>query len=125
MRRQVRFGAVLAAGLTLVGCAAQPTARLPDPSQVAMQEWDHGPPWGPEEVPWVAPPQILADGYGPGYYNPYYWGPSVGIGLGFGIGRGSWWRGHRGFHGGFGGFRGGHFGGFRGGHFHGGGRGRR
>lgn len=122
MRRSLRFGMVLAAGLALAGCATQPAQRLPDPSVVAMQEWDHGPPWGPEEIPWVAPPQVLA--YGPGYYGPYgpyYWGPSVGIGLGFGVGRGYWWRGHRGFGGFHGGFRGG---GFRGGHFHGG-RGRR
>ena len=70
-------------------------------------------PGGPEEVPWVAPPQMLAYGYGPGYWGPGYWGPSVGIGLGFGFGRGYWGRGYRG-----GAWRGG------GGHFHGGGRGR-
>lgn len=121
MRCSLRFGTVLAAGLALAGCAAQPAQRLPDPAVVAMHEWEHGPPWGPEEIPWVAPPQVLA--YGPGYYAPGpFWGPSAGIGLGFGIGRGHWWRGHRGFPGGIhGGFRGGHHGG---GHFHGG-RGRR
>ena len=69
---------------------------------------DH--PWGPEEQPWVAPPEVLAYGpgyWGPGYWGPGYWGwgPSVGIGLGFGFGRGYWWHGHRGWHGG--GFHGG------------------
>jgi hypothetical protein len=115
MRRQIRFGAVLAAGLALAGCATQPVARLPDPAQVAQHEWTHGPPWGPEELPWVAPPQILAFGpndWGPGIWGPPYWGPSVGIGLGFGRGH---WRGRPGFH---------HHRGFhRGGrHFHGRGR---
>jgi len=109
MRRRLRLGAVLVAGLALGGCGGQAATRLPDPSQVAVHEWDHGPPWGPEEIPWVSPPQVFA-------YGPAPWGPTVGLGLGFG--RGYWWRGHRGFRGGFH-----HRGGFRGGH--GGGRGRR
>jgi hypothetical protein len=116
--RRWRFGAMLALGLALAGCATQPATPLPDPAQIALHESDHGPPWGPEEIPWVAPPQMLAYGYGPGYWGPGYWGPSVGLGLGFGFGRG-WGRGYRGFHGG-------HHGGWRGGgHFRGGGRGRR
>ena len=122
MRYGMRFGAVLAVGLALGGCAMQPAASLPNPEQVAMHEWDHGPPWGPEEQPWVAPPPTYA--YLPGPYDGpgYWWGPSVGLGIGLGFGRGSWWRGHHGHYGGWhGGWRGG---GWRGGHVHGG-RGRR
>jgi|SRR6476469_3827151 hypothetical protein len=123
--RRWRLGAILAAGLALAGCAPQSATPLPNPAQIAAHEWDHGPPWGPEEIPWVAPPQVLAYGYGPGYWGPGYWGPgywgpSVGLGLGFGFGRGGWGRGYRGYHGGYhGGWRGG------GGHFRGGGRGHR
>ena len=113
MRHRMRFEAMLAAALLLAGCATQPAMRLPDPSLVAMHEWDHGPPWGPEEIPWVAPPQVLTSA-------PGYWAPSIGTGLGFGFGRGHWWRGHRGFRGGAH-----HHGGFRGGHVRGRGRGRR
>ena len=85
-----RFAAGLAAALALGACTLPPaTPPLPDPSQIAAHEWDHGPPWGPEEAPWVAPPQVLAYGYGgPGFWGPGYWGPSVGIGLGLGFGRG-------------------------------------
>ncbi|MDO9707293.1 hypothetical protein [Paracraurococcus lichenis] len=118
MRRGILLG-MAAGALALAGCAApQPATPLPDPAVVAMHEWDHGAPWGPEEQPWVAPPQVLAAGpgfWGPDYWGPGYWGPSVGLGLGFGVYRGHWWRGHRGYYGG-------HFGGWRGGHFHGGGR---
>jgi hypothetical protein len=127
--RRWQLATMLAMGLALAGCATQPATPLPDPAQIAAHEWDHGPPWGPEELPWVAPPQVLAYGYGPGYlgpgywgpgyWGPGYWGPSVGLGLGFGFGRG-WGRGYRGYYGGYhGGWRGG------GGHFRGGGRGRR
>ncbi|TCZ56615.1 hypothetical protein [Roseicella aquatilis] len=128
MRRRVRIGMALAMGLALGACAGQPTTPLPNPAQTAMHEWDHGPPWGPEELPWVSPPQVLAyapGSWGPGYWGPGpWWGPSVGIGLGFG--RGHWWRGHRGWHGGHGAWRGGFHGGWRGGggHVRGGGRGR-
>ena len=101
-----RFAAGLVAGLALGGCTLPPaTPPLPDPAQIAAHEWDHGPPWGAEEVPWVAPPQLLA--YAPGYWGPGYWRPSVGVRLGFG--RGHWGRGAVGFRGGR----------------HGGGRGRR
>ena len=113
-----RLGMILLT-LGLAGCSIPPATPLPDPARIATHEWDHGPPWGPEEQPWVAPPQLLAYGYGPGYYGPGYWGwgPSVGIGVGFGISRGYWWRGGHGYHGG--GWRGG------GGHFRSGGRGGR
>lgn len=115
--RRGRSGAMLAIGLALAGCTTPPaTPLLPNPAQLATHEWDHGPPWGPEELPWIAPPQVLAyaPGYwAPGYWGPGYWGPS--IGLGFGIGRGGWGHGYRGYHGGWRG----------GGHFRGGGRGRR
>ena len=112
----MRHGLVAGIALALAGCATEPTPRLPDPSVIAMHEWDHGPPWAPTEIPWVAPPTIA---YAPGYYSPWYWGPGVGIGVGvgYGFGRRGWWHGggSRGFRGG--GYRGG------GGHFHGGGRG--
>jgi hypothetical protein len=104
VRRQARFGAVLAIGLSLAGCATQPAPLLPDPSQVARHELAHGPPWGPEEIPWVTPPEVLAYGpgyWGPGYWGPGYWGPSVGIGLGFGMWGGRGWRGHPGWGGRF------------------------
>ena len=116
MRRGVLLG--LAAGaLALAGCVApQPATPLPDPTLVAMHEWDHGPPWGPEEQPWIAPPPVLAyaPGYwGPGYWGPSYWGPSFGLGIG--VGRGTWWPRHRAWYGG----------GWRGAHIHMGRRGRR
>jgi hypothetical protein len=92
----------------LPGCAT-PGAAPPDPAVVAAHEWYHGPPWGPEELPWVAPPTIVLAGSP--YYSPYYYG--VGAGLGFGFSRGAF-RGHRGhFHGMSRG--GGHRGGGRGG----------
>jgi hypothetical protein len=106
-----------ALGALLAGCTAQPRTTLPDPAVLAAHESEHGPPWGPEELPWVAPPV--------GFYDPYPWyagGPTIGLGLG--VRRGGWWGG---------GYRGGYRssfigrGGFRGG-FHGrggGGRGRR
>ena len=91
----------------LAGCATQPGPALPDPAVLAAHEWNHGPPWGPEEQPWVMPPSYYYDPY------PWYWGGPA-IGLGFGVGRGHWWGGHRGFgHGGWHGH----------GHVHGGGRG--
>lgn len=131
MRRHHGFGMVLAVGLALTGCASpQPATPLPNPALTAMHEWDHGPPWGPEEQPWITPPEVLAYGpgyWGPGYWGPgYWWGPSVGLGLGFGFGRGHWWHGHHGHYGRYGGWHGGWHGGWRGGggHFHGG-RGRR
>lgn len=111
---------MLAVLLGLGGCASQPAVTLPDPALVARHEWDHGPPWGPEEQPWVAPPAILAYApgyaYGPGFWGPGYWGSSVGIGVGIGLGRGTWWRGYRGVYGGHRGGWGGprHFGGHRG-----------
>ena len=81
--RRWRLGAILAAGLALAGCAPQSATPLPNPAQIAAHEWDHGPPWGPEEIPWVAPPQVLAYGYGPGYWGPgYYWPGYWGVGLG-------------------------------------------
>src|SRR6476659_5687351 len=98
--RQWQLATMLAMGLALAGCATQPATPLPNPAQIAAHEWDHGPPWGPEEIPWVTPPEVLAYGYGPGYWGPGYWGPgywgpSVGLGLGFGFGRGGWGRGYR------------------------------
>ena len=121
--KRLRFlGMAMLAGMA-AGCATRPTATLPDPSVVAMQEWDHGPPWGPEEIPWVAPPTsyaLLGPGY-PTYGSPYYWGPTSGAGVGLGLGRGYWWRGSHRFYGGGFGHRG--FGGprhFGGGHFGGG-----
>ncbi len=108
--------ALLLAGLA--GCAGRTTATLPNPAVLAAHEWEHGPPWGPEELPWVPPPETYA------YYrpSPWYWsGPAVGLGIG--IRRGHWWGGHRGhYRGGLigrGGFHRGFPGGFRGG-FHGG-----
>ncbi|MBL6455334.1 hypothetical protein JMJ55_08380 [Belnapia sp. T6] len=110
---RTHLAVLLLAGLG--GCAAQPRTALPDASVIAAHEWDHGPPWGPEEIPWVAPPP---DTYYAG--SPWYWGgPAVGLGVGIGIGRGHWWGGHRGgFHrgGGWHGGRGFH----RGGGWHGG-----
>jgi hypothetical protein len=113
--------ALLLAGLA--GCAGRTTTALPNPEVLAAHEWEHGPPWGPEELPWVPPPETYA------YYDPYPWyraGPTFGVG----IRRGHWWGGHRGWHGrppgligrgGFPrGFHGGSHRGFRGG-FHGGG----
>ena len=106
----------------LAGCAAQPRTTLPDPAVLAAHEAEHGPPWGPEEPPWVAPPM--------GFYDPYPWyagGPAIGLGLG--VRRGGWWGGgYRGSH--WGGYRGGFIGrgGFHGGRsfgHRGGGRGRR
>src|SRR3954452_19326222 len=96
MWRRHGFGVGLALPLALAGCATpQPATPLPNPAQTAMHEWDHGPPWRPEEQPWVAPPQVLAYGYGPDYWGPDYWGWGPSVGLGFG--RGYWWRGHRGY----------------------------
>ena len=116
----IRLATAAALLALLAGCAAQPRTALPNPAQLAAHEWDHGPPWGPEEAPWVAPPVAFYDPY------PWYWGgPAVGLGVGLGVRRGYWWGGHRGgfgrgFHGGgFGGYRGGFRGG--GGHFRGGG----
>ena len=127
----MRAGWLMAFGLGLAACATQPATPLPDPSRIAAHEWDHGPPWGPEEIPWAAPPALAfapgyaAPWYGSPWYGPGYWGPSFGVGIG--IGRGHWWRGHPGWRGGGpnGGWRGG--GGWHGGggHFRGGGRGRR
>src|SRR5215218_2833085 len=95
MWRRHGFGVVLA--LPMVGCAApQPATPLPNPARIATHEWVHGPPWGAEEQPWVAP-QMLAYGYGPGYWDPDYWGPGYwapgywGPSVGFGR-RG--WRGY-------------------------------
>ncbi len=106
--------ALLLAGLA--GCAGRNVSPLPNPEVVAAHEWEHGPPWAPEELPWVPPPETYA------YYDPYPWawsGPAVG--LGFGIRRGTWWGGYRGhYRGGWSG-RGGFHRGFPGG-FHGGGR---
>jgi hypothetical protein len=103
----MRVALLLGLAVSLAGCeTGQVTPLLPDPSVMAAHEWDHGPPWGPGETPWVAPPvdYALVD---PGYYyapSPWYWGPSVGIGLG--VRRGHWWGGHRGWVGrGFGGPR--------------------
>jgi uncharacterized membrane protein YgcG len=106
---------LLAAFLALqTGCATQPGPALPDPALVAAHEWDHGPPWGPGEEPWVAPPTYYYDP------DPWYWGgPAVGLGVGIGVGRGHWWGGHRGF--GRGGWHGGGGGHFRGGGGRGGG----
>jgi hypothetical protein len=86
--------------LLAFGACAAPGPPPPDPSLLAMQEWDHGPPWGPAELPWVAPPAP------PAY--PYYYG-GAGIGL-----RGSWWRGGTVSRGGIHYRRGGHYGGRRG-----------
>ena len=119
MRGTWRVGASAVLLLALAACATSPTPALPSAEQVASHEWDHGPPWGPEEIPWVAPPQVFAAG--PGYWGPGYWAPSFGLGIGLGVGRGHWWRGHPGWRGGYhggGGWRGG-------GHHRGGGRGRR
>jgi hypothetical protein len=113
----MRVALLLGLGICLAGCETGQVGPPPlDPAVIAAHEWDHGPPWGPEEPPWVAPPADYAL-FGPGYYgpSPWYWGPSVGVGVGFGLRRGHWWGGHRGFVGrGFGGPR-----------FHGGGGGRR
>ncbi|MBL6078410.1 hypothetical protein JMJ56_10370 [Belnapia sp. T18] len=100
--------ALLLAGLA--GCASRSATPLPNPQILAAHEWEHGPPWGPEELPWVPPLETYAS------YDPYPWswtGPAIGIRRGF------WWGGHRGhyrggligrggFHRGFHG--GGHFG---------------
>ena len=109
-----------ALGALLAGCAGQPRTALPDPAILAAHEAEHGPPWGPEEPPWVAPPVS--------FYDPYPWyagGPVIGLGLG--VRRGGWWGGHRGgYRSGFigrGGFHGGR--GFGHGGGRGGGRGRR
>ncbi len=115
--------ALLLAGLA--GCAGRTTTSLPNPQVLAAHEWEHGPPWGPEELPWVPPPETYAS------YDHYPWswaGPTAGIGIG--IRRGYWWGGHRGhYRGGLigrGGFHRGFPGGFHGGgHFGGGRRGRR
>jgi hypothetical protein len=111
-----RFGAswlgVALLGIGLAGCATGPRSALPDPAAMAPHEWEHGPPWGPEEIPWVSPP-VVNDSY---LYGPYPWyagGPAIGLG----VRRGFWWGGPRGFPGrGFGGRPPGI------GHFHGGGR---
>ena len=118
--RGCRRTALIATLLALAACTPRPAPPQPDPALLATHEWAHGPPWGPQEPPWIP----LADWpvYGPGYgygpagwaYDPWgpggWWGPSFGIGLGFS--RGPWWRGHRAppgwaHHGWHGGFRGG------------------
>ncbi len=113
--------AALALLLTgLAGCAGRSTTALPNPEVLAAHEWEHGPPWGPEEIPWVSPPPSYYSYYDPA---PWYWG---GASVGLRARRGPWWGGHRGFHrgrsgligrGGWHGGRGpmgGHFGGRRG-----------
>lgn len=116
------LGLALLGGI-LAGCATGPRPALPDPAVLAAHEWEHGPPWGPEEIPWVSPP-TAAVFYDPDPW-PYPWyagGPAIGLG----VRRGFWWGGHQGFPGR--GFPGRGFigrGGFPGGgprHFHGGGR---
>jgi|GEM_PF-4370074 hypothetical protein len=72
--------------LLLAACDTTPPAPVVNPAALAPHEWDHGPPWGPEEIPWIPPPPIA---------TPYWWG----YGGGAWIGRGYWWRGpyaHRG-----------------------------
>jgi hypothetical protein len=95
----MRVALLLGLAACLAGCATGPaTPPLPDPAVMAAHEWDHGPPWGPEQLPWVAPPvdyALLGPDYS--YYDPspWYWGPPVGFGLG--VGRGYWWGRPRGF----------------------------
>ncbi|HYZ34195.1 MAG TPA: hypothetical protein VE684_18135 [Crenalkalicoccus sp.] len=116
-----RCGAALAVALSLGACTA---TSVPNSASLAPHEWDHGPPWGPLDQPWVAPAATYAgplygypyDGwYGPGWYGPGWYGGGAVLGFGLG-GYRSWgwhgpWRG--GWHGGW--HRGGwHGGGSRG-----------
>jgi hypothetical protein len=79
---------LLVAAALLAGCAG--VSPSPDVA-LAGHEGAHGPPWAPDESPWVAPPLLVAE-YAPywgGWHGPGVYGGFIGIG-----------RLHRGHHGG-------------------------
>jgi hypothetical protein len=96
--------AVMGAGLA--GCATGPSVG----AALEGHEGLHGPPWAPNEAPWVAPPVLAADLWPYPYYSDLGWyGGGLGLGFAvlnrphfrhFGFG-GPGFRGGRGFHGGF------------------------
>jgi hypothetical protein len=87
--------ALLLAGALLAGCAGVPPSPM-----VALEghEGAHGPPWAPDEPPWVAPPVLVADQapYWGGWHGPGIYAGFVGVGRFGHVHRGGITRGHAG-----------------------------